>query len=163
MKLSQSNYLWYQEEGRAKARENNPLHLAGCMLYWAEGAKSKSSGIAFANSDPNMLLLFMRFLREEMQVKDEIIRMRIQCHTRDPIEIKRIERYWLDLLDLPSCSLRKTLIKKGNPNAIRHNNFENGFCMVEVYRVRLLHHIFGAIQEYSGFDNPAWRGEIETP
>jgi transcriptional regulator with XRE-family HTH domain len=27
----------YQEEGRLKARERDPLHIAGCMLYWAEG------------------------------------------------------------------------------------------------------------------------------
>lgn len=36
------------------------LHLAGCMLYWAEGAKSRNT-IEFANSDPNMVRLFCRF------------------------------------------------------------------------------------------------------
>lgn len=33
----------YQEEGRERARSGDPLHLAGCMLYWAEGAKSRNS------------------------------------------------------------------------------------------------------------------------
>lgn len=33
----------YQAEGRKKAREMRPLHLAGCMLYWAEGGKKKNS------------------------------------------------------------------------------------------------------------------------
>lgn len=32
----------FQEEGRKRAKENNLLHLAGCMLYWAEGAKTKN-------------------------------------------------------------------------------------------------------------------------
>lgn len=28
-----------QEAGRARAREVDPLHMAGCMLFWAEGTK----------------------------------------------------------------------------------------------------------------------------
>jgi hypothetical protein len=31
----------FQEEGRLKTRENDPLHRAGCMLYWAEGPSSE--------------------------------------------------------------------------------------------------------------------------
>src|SRR5688500_2668112 len=64
--------LQYQQVGRAKAREGNPLHHAGCMLYWAEGEKSKNT-LNFVNSDANMMLLFIQFLREEMQVADDKI------------------------------------------------------------------------------------------
>ena len=45
----------YQADGRAAAREHDPLHLAGCMLYWAEGAKRRNT-IQFTNSDSRMLL-----------------------------------------------------------------------------------------------------------
>ena len=62
----------YQDQGRIKAREMRPLHLAGCMLFWAEGAKRRNN-ICFVNSDTNMLLLFIRFLREEMFVDDSMI------------------------------------------------------------------------------------------
>jgi transcriptional regulator with XRE-family HTH domain len=48
----------YREQGRQKARENRSLHLAGCMLYWAEGAKRRNS-VIFANSDANMMTLFI--------------------------------------------------------------------------------------------------------
>jgi hypothetical protein len=50
-----------QEIGRAAARSGNPLHLAGCMLYWAEGAKRRNA-IQFTNSDPHMVGFFRRFL-----------------------------------------------------------------------------------------------------
>ncbi|MBI5669216.1 MAG: hypothetical protein HZC41_14520 [Chloroflexi bacterium] len=59
--------LRYQEAGRVKAKEMRPPHLAGYMLYWAEGAKSRNT-IHFINSDPNMMRLFMRFMREEMGI-----------------------------------------------------------------------------------------------
>ncbi|MGH3132336.1 MAG: hypothetical protein ACRDNY_01085, partial [Gaiellaceae bacterium] len=33
----------FQEEGRILARRGDPLHVAGCMLYWAEGSKSRNA------------------------------------------------------------------------------------------------------------------------
>jgi hypothetical protein len=51
-----------QERGRALARRRDPNHLLGCMLYWAEGSKSRNS-VIFCNSDPEMLRAFLAFLR----------------------------------------------------------------------------------------------------
>ncbi|HEU6443997.1 MAG TPA: hypothetical protein VFL61_02955, partial [Gaiellaceae bacterium] len=47
----------YQVEGRTRARIGDRLHLAGCMLYWAEGDKGRDS-VRLANSDPALLGLF---------------------------------------------------------------------------------------------------------
>jgi len=144
----------YQEEGRAKARENRPLHQAGCMLYWAEGAKERNE-IYFVNSDSNMIRMFIRFLREEMFVVDEDISLYIHCHYPDPLEQQRIEQYWVQLLGLQDACLRKTQVKKGSTT--RKNILVNGVCGVRVARsTHLAQHIYGAIQEYAGFDNPAW-------
>lgn len=44
----------YQAEGREKAHERDPLHIAGCMLYWGEGAKNRNC-LKMSNSDPDML------------------------------------------------------------------------------------------------------------
>ena len=52
-----------QESGRGLAAVGTPLHVMGCMLFWAEGSKSRNS-VKFTNSDPDMLRLFVRFLRE---------------------------------------------------------------------------------------------------
>lgn len=143
----------YQDEGRAKAREMHPLHLTGCMLYWAEGAKD-INGMYFTNSDPNMLKLFMRFLRQEMKVDESTITLRIHCHTTAPEEIYRIEQYWLNLLDLPETALRKTIFKQGSDKS--KHILKNGVCSIRIHRVALVQHIYGAIQEYGGFENSEW-------
>jgi predicted transcriptional regulator len=142
----------YQQAGRMRAREMRPLHMAGCMLYWAEGAKRRN--IYFANSDPNMILFFMRFLREEMNVADSKIVIYIHCHTSDPAEMQELENYWVNLLELTRSNLRKTYTKKGSD--IQHSILKYGVCGIGVYSVELVEHIFGAIQEYGGFDNPDW-------
>jgi hypothetical protein len=142
----------YQDSGRAKAKEMRPLHMAGCMLYWAEGAKRRN--IYFANSDSNMVTLFVRFLRDEMDVTDSEIVIYIHCHTADPDLIREIEDYWVKLLVLSRENLRKTYTKKGSE--IKHSILKHGVCGIGVYSVERVQHIFGAIQEYGGFDNPDW-------
>jgi predicted transcriptional regulator len=143
----------FQQEGREKAREKRWLHSVGCMLYWAEGAKHKNK-VYFVNSDPNMMTLFIRFLREEMAVANEAMRVYIHCHTTDLQEIKQIEEYWLNLLHLPSTCLRTTQIKRGSTS--RYNILQNGICGLLVSSTRLAQHIYGAIQEYGGFEKPEW-------
>ena len=144
----------YQREGREQARKGSRLHLMGCMLYWAEGAKTKRNSVYFANSDPNMLLLFMRFLREEYAVEDNAAKLQIHCHATDTSEIDRIEQYWINLLGLPSSSLMKTQTKKGSE--YRRNRLEYGVCGINVHSTALVQQIYGAIQEYGEFDNPNW-------
>lgn len=151
---AETNRLNYRAEGRKIAQENRPLHIAGTMLYWGEGAKDQNS-IRFINSDANMLLLFIRFLRDELAVQNHEIAIRIHCHNQHSDEIHKIEQYWLDLLQLPETSLRKTLTKHGNSLRV-HNKFPNGFCTILVHQTRLIQHIYGAIQEYSGYDEPDW-------
>jgi hypothetical protein len=143
----------YQEEGRLKAREMRPLHLAGCMLYWAEGGKIRQR-LYFANSDPNMHLLFIRFLREEMNVSDMRITVTIHCHTNNAEEIKKIEDYWINSLSLKRSNLRKTYTKRGSE--IKHSTLKYGVCGIGVNDVRTVQHIYGAIQEYGGFEKPEW-------
>lgn len=143
----------YQQVGRKKAQEGNYLHCIGCMLYWAEGTKSRNS-IGFANSDPEMILVFMRFLRESLQVPEEKLRMKVHCYARTEEEQTRIEQYWLDLLDLDRARMQKTQLLEGSDKAL--NRLRQGVCTVMVNSTEHLHHIFGAIQEYGGFEDDTW-------
>ncbi|GAB4509723.1 MAG: hypothetical protein OHK0046_05260 [Anaerolineae bacterium] len=81
-----------QIEGRMKARENDWLHAAGCMLYWGEGTKSKM-GIRLANSDPDLLRFFLRFLRETMKISDERIRIYLNFYLGNGLSQQEIEQY----------------------------------------------------------------------
>ena len=99
----------YQEEGRIKAREGDPLHLAGCMLYWGEGAKNRNS-LKMSNSDTGMLTFYTRFLRESLKVDNDRIVLRIVCYLGNGLSQQEIERYWLEVLNLPITCLRRTTV-----------------------------------------------------
>jgi hypothetical protein len=146
----------YQEEGRAKAHEGDPLHLAGCMLYWAEGRKERNS-LSLINSDASMLLFYTRFVRESLKVPECDIRIRINCYTNNGITIEEIETYWLGLLKLPQTALGKSVINR-QPTSSQQKGRKllYGVCAVDVHKTRYVQHVLGAIQEYTGIDKPEW-------
>ena len=74
------------------------------------------------------------------------------------LSIEEIERHWLDQLDLPESSLRKhTLNHMPTSSSGRaKNKLPYGVCTLRVHNTWMLHHIYGAIQEYGAFDEPAW-------
>ncbi|MGL1400181.1 hypothetical protein ACSTI4_24645, partial [Vibrio parahaemolyticus] len=69
-----------QSIGRKRVFEEDTLYLAGCMLYWGEGNKSKNS-VTLANAEPAMLILFKKFLMKFFGVKNEDITITINCYT----------------------------------------------------------------------------------
>jgi hypothetical protein len=148
-----------QDEGRATARRGDPLHHAGCMLYWAEGAKGRNS-IQFSNSDPHMIVLFRRFLTDALRVPRETILFSVNVYTNNGMGLAEIERYWLDLLDLPTENARKHMTNHmpTSSSGRAKNKLPFGVCTLRIHNTWMLQHIYGAIQEYAGFDEPAWLG-----
>ena len=129
------------------------------MLYWAEGAKSRNCA-KFANSDPPMALLFRRFLTDALDVDCDHIRLSINVYTNNGLSIDEIERFWLDLLDLGRDSVRKhTLNHHPTSSSGRaKSRLPYGVCFLIVNRTWVVQHIYGAIQEYAGFEEPRWLG-----
>ncbi|MBZ0302159.1 MAG: Hin recombinase [Anaerolineae bacterium] len=147
----------YQAEGRAQAREMDPLHIAGCMLYWAEGKKRRNT-LAFTNSDPGMIQFYVdRFLRECLHIPDEAITIYLNCYLGNDLTQNDIENYWLTLLGLPRSCLR-TVVVNAQPSSSsqRGRKLKYGICEVDINQTRYVQHVYGAIQEYSGIDYPEW-------
>ena len=135
----------------------DPLHLAGCMLHWAEGSKRRNT-IEFVNSDPHMVRLFRYFLVASLGIPAERIRVTLNVYTTNGLSIAEIEEHWLSLLELPSSSLRKhTLNHRPTSSSGRaRKRLPYRVCRLSVASTWAIQHIYGAIQEYAGFDEPAW-------
>lgn len=145
----------YQEEGRVKAHERDPLHIAGCMLYWGEGSKTKN--LELANSDPDLIQFYVKFLHESLCIPDNEISIRIYCYTNNGLALREIEDFWLRILHLPQACLRKAITNlRPRSSEQKGRKLKYGMCRVVVHKVCALHHVLGAIQEYTGIDKPEW-------
>jgi transposase-like protein len=147
----------YQEAGRRLALQGDAFHVAGCMLYWAEGEKDRNA-VRFSNSDPEMVRFFVSFLKKYFDLRDEEIR--ITCYLfADHVERQQaVERFWLDVAQLPQHSLCKSYVNVYSKYSQkkRINKLPYGTVRVTVTRTRVIQSIYGSIQEYAGFDREAW-------
>jgi transposase-like protein len=147
----------YQAEGRARAREGDLLHAAGCMLFWAEGSRGRNT-VDFVNSDPAMIRVFVGFLRACYAVPDSKITLTCNLFADHAARQHEIEDFWLNLVGVPRTRLRKSSVNRYSKYSQkkRRNKLPYGTCRIKVCDTRLAQNLYGAIQEYGGFEREEW-------
>jgi len=109
--------------------------IAGSLLYWAEGAKQKTNNVSqrvsFCNSDPQMIILFNRWVKEICNIKPENISYCIYIHITADTEKAR--KFWENILDV---KIEKIYFKNHNPKTNRKNTGKdyNGMLRIDVQR-----------------------------
>jgi transposase-like protein len=147
----------YQELGRSVARRGDCRYAAGCMLYWAEGAKSRNQ-LRISNSDPALIAFFVDFLREHFSVPDASLRVKCHLFADHRQRQEEVEQFWVDLLGLRRTNLQQSYVNRFSRASKRKrtNKLPYGTCNVIVNDTRVVQAIYGSIQELAGFDRPEW-------
>jgi hypothetical protein len=128
------------------------------MLFWAEGSKARNNA-TLTNSDPDLLLVFRRFLRQCYAVPDERLAFSVNCFLGNGLSLEEIEAHWLDALELPrSCLRAATVNTPSSASRKRGRTLVHGTGRLSVSSTAVVQSIYGAIQEYAGFDRPEWLG-----
>ena len=147
----------YQEFGKTLFERHGHEFMNGCMLYWAEGAKRRTT-LRFTNSDQYMIKYFVSFLKDFFEVKDEDIKYSFVMYLDGETTIDQAEDYWSDCLGVDKIRFNKVSVNK-----IQRKSFGNrsartryGVCNISVYSVKIIQAIYGAIQFYLGFTNEEW-------
>lgn len=146
-----------QDHGRRLARLGNSLHVAGSMLFWAEGSRNRNA-VMFTNSDPQMIRFFAGFLRRFYEVPDDRFAVTCNLFADHTPKQREIENFWLDTLALPRSCLRRSTVNVYSKHSQkkRRNKLPFGTCRLVVCDTRIVQSIYGAIQEYAGFERPEW-------
>jgi AcrR family transcriptional regulator len=146
-----------QEQGRRLARRREALHAAGCMLFWAEGSRHRNT-VRFTNSDPAMVAFFAAFLRRYFDPPERS--MRVACNLfADHVNRQRaVEDFWLGVIGLPRSCLTRSTVNVHSPDSgrTRLNVLPWGTCRLTLHSTAVVQHLYGAIQEYGGFERPEW-------
>ena len=140
-----------------RAHVEDTGYAAGCMLYWAEGSKSRNAA-QLTNADPSLCVYFVNFLRRYFNVPDSKIAVACNLFADHVDRQREIETYWLDVLNLPRTSLRKSMVNHYSKYSQkkRTNKLPFGTCRLTVCSTEIVQTIYGSIQEYGGFDRPEW-------
>ena len=105
-----------------------------------------------------MIAFFMRFVRTYFSIPDDTIRVACNLFADHEKRQREIEDFWLATANLPRSCLTKTMVNKYSRSSKRRrkNKLPYGTCRVTVHSTSVVQHIYGAIQEYAGFDRPEW-------
>ena len=120
------------EIGKLSKRE---LWLIGVALYWAEGAKEKpwsvNVDLKFNNSDPLMIIFFLKWLKKICLVSPQDIIYELYIH--ETANWKDAARYWSKIISIPPQKIR-VYFKHNKIKTKRKNtgNDYHGLIMVRV-------------------------------
>jgi transcriptional regulator with XRE-family HTH domain len=92
----------------------------GIMLYWAEGSKEKayisgSPKMRFSNTDPNMIRLFLLWLKNVCHKALDDLIIDVYIHELHRERTDEIVVFWTNVLHAPSGTIKHIYYKKGNP------------------------------------------------
>ncbi len=91
-----------------KNPDDHILYGLGMGLYWGEGTKSCTSGVRLGNTDPKLLLSFMRFLIRFFRIRREDFRFGLQVFS--DINPEDALDYWTKTLKVPKSQFHKKVI-----------------------------------------------------
>ena len=151
----------YQDQGKQIAKNKYPLHIMGCMLYWAEGNRKNNKNVVdFVNCDIDLIKVFIQFLKKYYNVDNSDINIKIKYYDNNGLSKENIISYWDNVLKLnideSNLKIIENLPKSSKGKRVGELPF--GVCVVRVYRTDILQSIYGAIQEYGNFINEKWLG-----
>jgi hypothetical protein len=90
--------------------------LIGAIAYWCEGTKSKPyrrhECVVFVNSDPGLVLLFLRFAATAGCVPSQFV---FRVHIHENADIEAAQRFWLRTTGASRDQFRTPILKRRNP------------------------------------------------
>lgn len=140
------------------------LWFAGIMVYAGEGSKPSrvsNQRVEAANSDSNILRIFIKFLTNVCIVPKGKIKVRLILYS--DIDIEEAYNYWSKELGISVSQFEKPFIKQSYKDTpYRHlRRSKYGTAHINVYDVRIYRKIMGWLQAVYEYNNLDFRGDGE--
>lgn len=133
-----------------KQKLNTPylkeLAAIGTMLYWAEGYKGDESNgtVDFANSDPLMIEIFLKFLHSIYQPDKTRLRVYLYCYSNQ--NIPKLINFWNKLTGISKNQFSKPYIRTDFKEGGRRMRY--GMIHIRYHDKKLLLDIKSMIKSY---------------
>lgn len=98
--LLKAYYAQGEIEALQELKDNikNPLFVSGVTAYWGEGDKLSRNQVRLANTDPQMIKLFMNFLVTFCFIPKD--KLRLALHIYEDLDDAECRKYWSSVTSL---------------------------------------------------------------
>ncbi len=110
-------------------------------MWWAEGSKSRRDirwknaityPVELTNTDPKIIRLFLRYLREHLLINEDRIKLQLQIHEGD--SKVDLEKFWSTECGIPLSRFQKTIVRPvGNKIGKSKGTCKIRFADKEIY------------------------------
>jgi hypothetical protein len=97
--------------------DRNALTLVGAALYWAEG--TKYGAFSFANSDPDMVKVYLLWLRTALLVPENKISFRVHVYLDTGKTLEEVESFWEGIVGVTRQVFQKAIVNN-RPKSSKH-------------------------------------------
>ena len=129
--------------------QKNDIFFLGLGLYLGEGYKRGAEGskwkcVDIANSDPDIIILMMRFFRECCDVKEKDFRFYLSLHTRE--NESNVVDFWVVKTGSNKSNFIKTSFVQSKSSKYSYpKRLTHGTLHIRIYNTDLFHQIIGWI------------------
>jgi transposase-like protein len=120
--------------GKAKQSIGNlssrDLLIGGLFLYWGEGGKTTPYSASLSNTDPAILVCFIKWLSLLGVSKD---RLKVRLHLYSDMDIKKEINFWAQSLRVSSAQFNKPQIKQSKLSELTYPTRGHGTCLVTLH------------------------------
>src|SRR5258708_11153317 len=122
----------YKKEGIKELQKisNEEMKMVFLALYWAEGSK-KGNDVRFCNSDPKLINLMIKCLKNNFNVASERFSLRVGINEIHKEREEIVKKYWSKITKMPLSQYRKTSFKKAKLSKI-YENFNDHYGTLDI-------------------------------
>lgn len=105
--------------------------IALAMLYLGEGSKTDRGSLMFGNSDPEIIKLFLRLLRECYVLDESKFRCTVQC--RADQNVKKLGKFWSNITEIPLNLFYKAQVDSRTIGKVSRKINYKGVCRIDYF------------------------------
>lgn len=91
------------------------------MLYWGEGFKGNENShlatVDFANSDPEMIRVYIKALRDVYELTENKLRVLLYCYSNQ--DVPKLISFWSKLTGIPKSQFTKPYVRTDSQKNVR--------------------------------------------
>jgi hypothetical protein len=109
------------------------IYILGLALYWGEGYKSGNEECGLTNSDPMIILTFVRWLKSVYGISSKDLVLRVSINQTHRHRVSQVEQHWSRVTGIPLSQFTATsLIRSASRKIYRDTETHFGTLRVKV-------------------------------
>ena len=125
-RLQEVKFLRKEGIKEIKKLNKKEFLIAGIAIYWSEGYTAPVNyEVGFTNSDPKMVLFMLEWFKNCCKVSNDRFSLRVGINEIHKDRVKKVEKYWSQLTEIPLSQFNKVSLKKTKIKKIYKNHNEH--------------------------------------